>query len=398
MNTSIPDFEFLPIDFFDNNSISFQHNSNPLVSIIIPVYNQLSYTLNCLYSIKRACSGIDYEIILINDNSTDDTKEYLDRINGIHVIHNEVNLGFLKNINNGVKASKGEYVLLLNNDVIVLPRLLEELLAVFKDQERVGAVGGMAIHPSGVILEAGSVLLANGGAVNIGREFFPDDPRYHFLKRMDYCSGCCLLLKRNLPDNTLVQLDELFLPAYYEETDLCMQLKHKFNLDVYYQPFAKIIHFESISYNAEDQERKQGLIDNNRIKFYNKWKAVFSQEPYGLKLNTNYLNKDYIGKCEVYLEDYLTDDVLNEIGGKDTIRHKVIVVLKTRDSLKEEKVIELQKQGVEVLFPFITKNKRKKSFSSMLKYAFGISDVVYTKNPFYYSLFFIIKLKIKAFG
>lgn len=384
-------FEFHAIEFFKENSIALKQSSKPHVSIIIPVYNQLLYTLNCLYSIRRECGDFEIEVVVINDKSTDETAAYLDSIKGLNVITNEVNLGFLKNINKGIKAAKGEYILLLNNDVIVLPNLLQELLEVFETRDNVGAAGAMSIHPSGVMLEAGSVLLSDGQAVNIGREQLTSDPRFNYVKQMDYCTGCCLLLKRFFPDGQLVQLDELFLPAYYEETDLCMHLKHNYNLDTYYQPFAKIIHYESVSYNAEDTERKQNLIEHNRIKFLKKWKRFLEKEPYKAELTLDYLNKDYKGLSILVLEDFLNERSWSDISKWNEEGNKVAILLKNKSRLYEKDIIRLQKKGIEIVYPYRTAKGKMKSYLSLLKKYFKISNMLYTNNTFYKACFYILR-------
>ena len=141
MNTDIKTIKPKTLAYFESNPLTLKRASQPKVSIIIPVYNQIVYTLNCLYSIKEECEKNNVEVIVINDCSTDDTLERLNTIEGISVITNEENLGFLKNINKGIAAAKGDYVLLLNNDVIVLPNLLKEMFSVFESRNNVGAVG-----------------------------------------------------------------------------------------------------------------------------------------------------------------------------------------------------------------------------------------------------------------
>lgn len=374
--------------FFEQNPFTIKRASKPKVSIIIPVYNQIIYTLNCLYSLMEDCKNHDVEVIIINDCSTDDTLERLNKVEGISVITNKENLGFLKNINKGITASKGDYVLLLNNDVIVLPNLLKEMLLTFEEKQNVGAVGAMAIHPSGVLLEAGSTIYSDGVAENIGRENNLENPKNHFLKKVDYCSGYCLLLKRFFPDQTLVQLDELFLPAYYEETDLCMQIRHTYGLDIYYQPFAKLIHFESISYGKEVTDKKRQLVDKNKINFYKKWKNVLDKPPYEkTRLKQKYLNKNYLGDKLLVLEDAITPQLLAEINAIDCTVHKVAIVLKNQSNLKN--IEKWQRKGVEVVYPYMSSNKRAVSYLKLIKKMAPGFDVIKTKSikyKFYFHL------------
>ncbi|MGB1312192.1 MAG: glycosyltransferase family 2 protein [Bizionia paragorgiae] len=388
MNSDIKAIKPKTLAYFETNPLVLKRASQPKVSIIIPVYNQIVYTLNCLYSIKEECEQNNVEIIVINDCSTDDTLKRLNTVEGISVITNEENLGFLKNINKGIEAAKGDYVLLLNNDVIVLPNLLKEMFSVFETQTNVGAVGAMGIHPSGVLLEAGSTIYSDGGVDNIGRENSLENPKNHFLKKVDYCSGYCLLLKRFFPDNKLVQLDEFFLPAYYEETDLCMQIRHTYGLDIYYQPFAKLIHFESISYGKEVTDKKRKLVDKNKINFYKKWKTVLDKRPYQkTRLNQEYLNKNYKGEKLLVLEDAITPQLLEDIKSKNCTTHKVAIVLKNKLNIKN--IEKWQRHGVEIVYPYVSKDNKSISFLNIIKFMAPGFDRVETKsikNKFYFYL------------
>ncbi|KFF73410.1 hypothetical protein HX13_20930, partial [Chryseobacterium sp. P1-3] len=176
------------LDFFENYTFSFANESETEVSIIIPVYNQIRYTLNCLYTIEQYDKYVSKEIIIINDNSSDETLEYLNKIPGIIVIDNSENLGFLRNINKGIHAAKGKYVYILNNDVEVQENYLSSLLNVFETKENVGAVGSKMVFADNTLQEAGCLIFKNTEIVNLGRCEAIDTPKYNFLRKVDYCS------------------------------------------------------------------------------------------------------------------------------------------------------------------------------------------------------------------
>lgn len=376
------------MSFFTEKKIQFKKAQKPKVSILIPVYNQLHYTLNCLYSLMEECLNFEVEIIVINDNSTDKTKACLEEIEGLTLINNPVNLGFLKNINKGIQAANGEFVLLLNNDVVVLPNLLKELFYVFETKPNVGAVGAMAIHPSGIILEAGSTIFNTGEAFNVGRFSLPDNPHYNYIKKTDYCSGCCLLVKRLFPDGKLVQLDKHFMPAYYEETDLCMQLKHYYNLNIYYQPFARLIHFESISYGKEKNSKKQKLIAVNRDKFKVKWEMQLNEKHFAKpKKYKGYKSLNLKKESILYLEDSLKLLPLDEIYKQNTNGKKVTLLLKTKNHIDAITIKDLQKAGIEVLYPFLTRKGKKSSYLKIFLSIANAYNLVKTKSVFYKILF-----------
>ncbi|MDR2121834.1 MAG: glycosyltransferase [Flavobacteriaceae bacterium] len=266
------------IDFFNTNLINFVQKKNPKVSIIIPVYNQIKFTLNCLYSIQNNIENIDTEIIVINDNSTDETLKYLEKIQGIQIITNQENKGFLLNVNEGIKKAKGEYIYLLNNDTEVQSGFLSSLLNVFNSKKDVGAVGSMLIFPDGLLQEAGCKIYKNCIIRSIGRFCSADFPMYNYFRKVSYCSGCSLLFKRVNKSGELNLLDEIYAPAYYEETDLCMRLKYEQGLNVYYQPESRIVHFESISYSGKDLEStKNYLMKKNEKIFLDRWGDKFSE-------------------------------------------------------------------------------------------------------------------------
>ena len=260
----------------ERKELFFGTSFSPKISIIIPFYNQLNYTLNCLNHLhKNLNKNIEYEIILIDDNSTEDCD--LSLIRGIKIITNEENKGFLKNINIGIKEALGEYIYILNNDTEVQNGFLDELLYVFENFQNVGAVGSKLLNADGSLQEAGSVFLKNCSINQIftGKEIYY--PEINFTKKVDYCSGCSLLFKRKNNKGDLNLFDEQFSPAYFEETDLCFQLKYLQNKNIYYTPFSKVLHYNGITYNSQKKNetknnvQKEDLFKINLQKFKTKW-------------------------------------------------------------------------------------------------------------------------------
>jgi GT2 family glycosyltransferase len=259
--------------------IIFNAPGNPIVSIIIPFYNQEKYTWNCLnYLNKNLSNKYPYEIILIDDNSPETYDFSL--IEGVNIIKNTTNLGFLKNINKGINASKGEYIYILNNDTEVGENFLDELFFVFENFKNVGAVGSMLLNPDSTLQEAGSVFLKNFDIHQIVRNKEPHNPEVNYIYQVDYCSGCSLLFKKHKDDGVTLNLfDEIFAPAYFEETDFCFDLKYNQNKNIYYTPFSKVLHYDGVSYNSEkkpseeSEKRKENLFNVNKEKFGNKWKS-----------------------------------------------------------------------------------------------------------------------------
>ena len=173
--------------------------SEPEVSIIIPVYNHISLTLECLHSIAE-CTGtsVSYEILVADDASGDDTAVILGVVPNLVLIRNESNLGFLRNCNNALNWVKGKYVLFLNNDVQVTPGWLSSLYGTFLEYRKVGAVGPKFIYPNGYLQEAGAAFRHDAMADMIGLNDDGSKPRYNYARRVDYVSGACLMAPTDL--------------------------------------------------------------------------------------------------------------------------------------------------------------------------------------------------------
>jgi GT2 family glycosyltransferase/glycosyltransferase involved in cell wall biosynthesis len=250
---------------------SFSNVRHPRVSLLITAYNKLGYTFNCLQSVRRACSDYDgkYEIIVIDDASTDQTADLLSGIRGLNVVSLTKNMGFVKSSNIAARRAKGEYVVLLNNDTIVTSGWLEFLLRTFEDHRKVGAVGSKLIYPSGLLQEAGATVWSNGSTWNYGRLDDPDRPEYQYVRDVDYCSATSLIVNRRFV-RRLGIFDEQFRPGSYEDVDLCFYVRNK-GARVLYQPESAVIHFEGATFGrgTSSSIEKYQLID--RGKFRKKW-------------------------------------------------------------------------------------------------------------------------------
>lgn len=376
------------LDFFENYVFNFTKCENPEVSIIIPVYNQIRYTLNCLYTIDQFDRDIQKEIIIINDKSTDHTLEYLKKINGITVIDNPENLGFLRNVNKGIHAAKGEYIYLLNNDVEVQENYLSSLLNVFSNKDNVGAVGSKMIFANNTLQEAGCLIFENTEIVNLGRCEAIDTPKYNFLRKVDYCSGCSLLFKRVDGSGNLNLLDEAFLPAYYEETDLCQRLKYEQGLDIYYQPGSEIIHFENISYTGKDNG-KELLLQKNREIFMSRWNQYFTNTRFLDKGNTNNLNAFYKKPNVLILEEYIPKPdkdsgsrrFLEIIKILQKNQHRIILAVKQLNNEDDVYVNFFRGIGVEVCKDFVNAQDRIVKVKDQVQEALQFVDIVWIFRP-----------------
>jgi GT2 family glycosyltransferase len=239
--------------------VRFQQPAMPDVSVVMCAFNQYDLTIQTLLHLSGS-TGVSFEVILIDNASIDDTRFIEKRVEGLKLIRNATNQGFLHASNAGIKAARGRAVLLLNNDVILPPNAIELALKRLESDDTVGAVGGKVVRTHGLLQEAGSILFSNGSAMGYGRDHDPFEPDFDFVRDVDYCSGVFLMLRRDLLTE-LGGLDTDYAPAYYEETDLCVRV-WKAGLRVVYDPTVVIVHLEFGS--ARNPDAPRALMRRNR--------------------------------------------------------------------------------------------------------------------------------------
>lgn len=262
----------------DIEKISFQNVEQPLVTIIIPAYNQFEYTYNCLKSILNNTDNIPYEIIVADDNSYDFTSQIEEVVSGITVIHNEKNLVFIRNCNNAAQAARGKYLLFLNNDTQVQLNWLYPLVKSMEMSEDVGLVGSKLVYPDGSLQEAGSIMWANANAWNYGNGKNPDSSDFNYVREVDYISGAAIMISKTLWDD-IGGFDERYVLAYYEDADLAYEVRKR-GKTVVYQPDSVVVHFEGVSNGKSINNGIKKYQADNQIKFLEKWESVLAQEQY----------------------------------------------------------------------------------------------------------------------
>jgi len=245
----------------------------PEVAIIIPVFNKLEYTKKCLIAIAAYTQGIDYEVLIVDNASTDGTSAYLReqvaKDARIRVISNKQNVGFAGANNQAVKNTNAKYVLFLNNDTEPRAHWLEAMLAIVRSDPGVGAVGSKLLYPDMTIQHAGVAIvedLKNGDpllAQNILVGQPHDHPQTKLIISLQAVTAACLLSPRTI-FNQVDGFDEGYWNGY-EDVDLCFRLRQA-GYEVVYQPHSEVIHHESKS----GPERFKKVSDNiNRL--HEKW-------------------------------------------------------------------------------------------------------------------------------
>ena len=243
------------------------------VSIVIPVFNKAPLTYQCLRSLIERTPAGRYEVIVVDNASSDDTPRLLAHVQGLRVIRNEENRGFVDACNQGAAAARAPAVLFLNNDTVVFPDWLPPMLDTLADPS-VGAVGAQLVYPTGSLQEAGAIVWRDGSGWNYGRGEDRHDPAYQYVREVDYCSGAGLLVRRDLFER-LGGFDRRYAPAYYEDTDLCFEVR-RLGARVVYQPRARIVHLEGATAGTDPSAGVKRFQEINRQKFIDKHAAALA--------------------------------------------------------------------------------------------------------------------------
>lgn len=268
------------------------------LSIIIVNYKNYALTIKCINSVIENLNNVNYEIIVIDNNSPNDSFQQLEntfkKYQYINIIKNDENIGFGGANNLGVQKSKGKYILLLNPDIIILDDAINKMLKALKEDSTIGLVSGKLLNddyttqyscrrilPFNKFLVCRtpiSKIISEESKEKINNVYLMKDFNHNETIEVDWVMGACMLMEKEFFINVGGFSKEYFM--YFEDVDLCYKTKLN-NKKVIYLPEAEMIHLHR--QESTKKINKMTFIHfNSMIKFYYKYyfrKNKFIESP-----------------------------------------------------------------------------------------------------------------------
>ncbi len=236
----------------------------PEVSIIVPVFNQVSYTRDCLSTLLEFPGDVPREIIVVDDGSTDGTAAYLETLSGrVRVVSNPVNSGFAASCNRGAREARGNDIVFLNNDTVPQPGWLAALVRG-RREDGADICGARLVYPHGPVQHAGVAFHESGDAVHPFWNFPADHPAVNRKRWLQCVTAACMLVRRDLFLD-LGGFDEGYRNGH-EDVDFCLRAKEK-GCRTLYVPDCVVVHFEETSEGRKNHDKE------NLEKFLARWKG-----------------------------------------------------------------------------------------------------------------------------
>ena len=235
-------------------------SSEPLVSIVILNYNAGKLLDDCIHSIHKT-EKVNFEIILVDNASTDKSyKEYTQKFPDVNLIENSKNLGYCEGNNVGIRATKGEFVVVLNPDTIVNPNWLHELLHAYKKNgEGIYQPKILATTDHDILLSSGQFIQLFGFGYSRGKGETHIEGSNN-IEKIGYASGTCIFTSKKIIEK--LNLFDPFLFAYHDDLDLCWRAS-MLGINSFYVPSSVIFH-PIEGYSFKWSKFKFYLMERNR--------------------------------------------------------------------------------------------------------------------------------------
>jgi len=240
------------------------------LSIIIVNWNVSDLLKNCIKSIYQTIKNHSFEIIIIDNNSSDDSVQMIQsNFHDVILIKNKTNVGFAIANNQGIKVSKYKYILFLNPDTIVCENAIDNMIEVLEQKKDVGVVGPKTLNEDDTIqidcnrnfpnlIDALRKLFLNENINNLISYNFLNKSNYYKSGYIKNIQGACMLFRREVID-TIGMFDEQY-PLYLDDMDFCYRT-HKAGFKIYYLSTSVIYHFKrQSSKQLKDYKKKEIMI------------------------------------------------------------------------------------------------------------------------------------------
>jgi GT2 family glycosyltransferase/glycosyltransferase involved in cell wall biosynthesis len=371
--------------------------AEPAVSIIVPVHNHLHHTMACVHALLELGTNIPFEIIVADDASTDDTQAaFRHPISGLLYLRGETNRGFIGNCNAAADSAEGRYVLFLNNDTIVLPGWLDELVETIEREDNIGLIGSKFLSGNGQVQEAGGIIWRDGSVWNYGRGVDPLHSDTSYMRDVDYVSGASIMLTRTLWED-LGGFDTYYDIAYGEDSDLAFRVRAA-GKRVVMQPMSMLLHFEGVSSGMDVTKGVKAHQVSNAKKLYDRWKkTLIGHRPNGQDV---LLERDRNAKKRILFIDAVTPSPDEDAGSLTCFElmrafqqneFKVTFMPQSNLLFMPKQTRALQRAGIEAIYhPFVSSHldflaKRGSEFDAVFIFrggvAFELLEAVYHYAP-----------------
>lgn len=268
------------------NYSSWYSEDSPDVSIILLNWNKTFLTIDCLISLWEFTSTYKYEVIIVDNGSNPLEKHLLNSFSPyVTIIDLDTNRFYGEGNNIGVEHSKGDYVVLLNNDTIVTENWLAPLIDGLNSKPDIGVTGAKLLFPDGTIQEMGAFVDADGN-IDQKCKHTPNNKDYD-IQEVDYCSGACLAIRKT-DFLQILGFDYTWEPAYYEDNDLCWKIK-LLGKRVIVVPESEVYHLEHVSISNQQELNFTTIIEQNKKKFLARWKEYITDKKYIPNLVLDYI-------------------------------------------------------------------------------------------------------------
>ena len=257
-----------------------------MISIVIPSLNKVYYTRRCLESLLATVEA-EYELVLVDNGSTDGTAEYLLEFRaraaalGIHTVLllHDHNVGACTARNQGIALSHGSELAFLDNDIVLRDR---RWLAILRERlyadERTAVVTPKLLFPFPpyAIEHAGIAISPTGAIGYLGRGADREDARFNSNRELQGSASACILVKRTVLDE-VGGFDEIFNPVQFEDLDLLYRMRAR-GYRVLYEPAAEMYHFENVTTDNSPQINFKYQTIKNGLEFKKRWRHLFTAE------------------------------------------------------------------------------------------------------------------------